>query len=167
MRPSDVVNLRFQNIDFQAKRIMINQVKTKEFLSLPLLEIVELALEDYIAQVRKTENNSDCIFLTAFAPYRPLSRAEISTIIKFAIRKSGVEIKGRKAGPCALRASLASSMVNDGHPYEAVRKILGHMDPNVIKHYARLDVETLRRYALNPAPPKGDFAEFVEKGFRK
>ncbi|WP_330397735.1 site-specific integrase [Acutalibacter muris] len=66
-----------------------------------------------------------------------------------------------------MRASLASSMVNDGHPYEAVRKILGHMDPNVIKHYARLDVETLRRYALNPAPPKGDFAEFVEKGFRK
>ncbi|WP_413814454.1 tyrosine-type recombinase/integrase [Acutalibacter muris] len=102
MRPSDVVNLRFQNIDFQAKRIMINQVKTTEFLSLPLLEIVELALEDYIAQVRKAENNSDCIFLTAFAPYRPLSRAEISTIIKFAIRKSGVEIKWALCIACFL-----------------------------------------------------------------
>lgn len=167
LRPSDVANLRFQNINFKTKRIIINQVKTEEFLSLPLLEIVELALEDYIAQVRNKESMSDFIFLTASAPYRPLSRAEISTIIKFAIRKSEIEIKGRRTGPCALRASLASLMVNDGHPYEAVRKILGHKDPNVIKHYAGLDVETLRRYALNPAPPKGNFAEFLEEGFGK
>lgn len=165
LRPSDVANLRFQNIDFQTKRITLNQVKTKEFLSLPLLEVVEAAIKEYVEQVRKKGSSSGYIFLTAFAPYRPLSRAEISTIIRFAIRRSGIEINGRKMGPCALRSSLASSMVNDGHSYEAVRKVLGHKDSNVIRHYARLDIEVLRRYALNPVAPQGGFANFLERGF--
>ena len=56
----------------------------------------------------------------------------------------------RKSGPHALRASLASSMVNDDINYETVRKVLGHSSNNAIKHYARIDTERLRRYSLTP-----------------
>jgi hypothetical protein len=53
-------------------------------------------------------------------------------------------------------------MVNDGVPYEAVRKTLGHIDPNAISHYARLDIERLRFYALPVPEAAGAFADFLE-----
>ncbi|MGN8946708.1 tyrosine-type recombinase/integrase, partial [Bariatricus sp. HCP28S3_E4] len=54
-----------------------------------------------------------------------------------------------------------SSMVNDTIPYETVRKVLGHSSNNAIKHYARIDIEKLRQYSLNPPEPTGGFQDFL------
>lgn len=56
---------------------------------------------------------------------------------------------------------LASSMVNDDISYETVRKVLGHSSNNAVKHYARIDVEKLRRYSLTPPAPAGRFHAFL------
>ena len=56
---------------------------------------------------------------------------------------------------------MASRMVNDNVPYEGVRRTLGHADVNAIRNYARLDVERLRLYTLEPPAPTGNFAEFL------
>ena len=69
--------------------------------------------------------------------------------------RSGINIAGKKHGPHSLRASLASSMVNDGISYETVRKVLGHDSPNAIRHYARLDIQMLRNCALACPAPSG------------
>jgi len=58
----------------------------------------------------------------------------------------------------------ASALVNDTIPYEAVRKILGHSDPNVIKHYAKLNVEMLRQCTIEVPEPSGKFKEFLQGG---
>ena len=55
-------------------------------------------------------------------------------------------------------------MVNTGEPYEQVRKVLGHRSPDVIKHYAKLDVERLRLCALEASPPTGFFERFLNGG---
>ena len=47
-------------------------------------------------------------------------------------------------------------MVNDNVPYEAVRRTLGHADVNAIWNYARLDVERLRLYTLEPPAATGN-----------
>ena len=78
-----------------------------------------------------------------------------------ALERTNIDIGGRKHGAHSLRASLASSMVNDGIPYEAVRKTLGHSDLNSTKCYARLDLEQLRPYALSPSEASGFFLEFL------
>ncbi len=59
----------------------------------------------------------------------------------------------------AFRSSLARSIVYDGVTYEAARQTLGHRDQNAIRHYAKLDVEQLRLYALEPPAATGHFAE--------
>ena len=56
---------------------------------------------------------------------------------------------------------MATSMVNDNVPYDAVRKTLGHSDPNAIKHYAKNDLENLRRCALDVPPASGRFLELL------
>lgn len=64
----------------------------------------------------------------------------------------------------SLRASLASSMVNDGISYETVRKVLGHDSPNAIRHYARLDIQMLRHCALACPAPSGTLHQFLKGG---
>ena len=39
-------------------------------------------------------------------------------------------------------------MVNDNASYEVVRRILGHSNPDVIKHYAKADIENLRMCSI-------------------
>ena len=60
-----------------------------------------------------------------------------------------------------MRSSLASSMINDGVPYEAVRRTLGHTSANAIKSYARLDIEQLKLYTMDPTESSCHFAEYL------
>ena len=78
-----------------------------------------------------------------------------------------IDTKGKHHGPHALRASLASSMVNENVPYEAIRGILGHKDPDAVKHYAKLDIEQLRKCAIPVPSPTGAFQAFLEGGLNK
>ena len=52
-------------------------------------------------------------------------------------------------------------MVNDDISYETVRKVLGHSSNNAIKHYARIDIEKLRRYCLEAPSVSGNFKKFL------
>ena len=90
-----------------------------------------------------------------------MTKSEVIACFRRALRKAKIERGNRGYGPRVFRSSLASSMVNDGIPYEAVRKTLGHIDPNAISHYARLDIESLRFYALPVPKATGAFADFL------
>lgn len=52
-------------------------------------------------------------------------------------------------------------MVNDGAACETVRRILGHSDPDIIKHYAKIDIENLRKCSIVPPPPTGRFGDYL------
>jgi hypothetical protein len=57
--------------------------------------------------------------------------------------------------------TLASELVCEKVPYEAVRKILGHEDTKSMKHYVKFDVAMLRSCSLEVPPTTGLFAEFI------
>ena len=95
-------------------------------------------------------------------PYQIQGGRKHESIIYHQLKRgSGKDHFQRKHGAHSLRASLASSMVNEGIPYEAVRKTLGHSDLNSTKCYARLDLEQLRPYTLSPPEASGFFLEFL------
>lgn len=60
-----------------------------------------------------------------------------------------------------MRSSLASSMINDNVSYEVVRRTLGHTSVNAVRSYAKLDVEQLKLYTLEPPEASGHFAEYL------
>ena len=158
MRSGDIVKLRIKDVQNKTD-INIIQEKTGSTLHLPLIQDVKLAIEEYLS-VRPSVQ-SDLIFINVCAPYNPVTTSTLRTALKKYIRLAGIDPGKRKTGPHALRASLASSMVNDDITYETVRKILGHSSNNAIKHYARIDVENLRRYSLMPPVPSGKFRIFL------
>jgi hypothetical protein len=53
-------------------------------------------------------------------------------------------------------------MVNNDVPYDVVREALGHASPQAIKHYARVDIDSLRLYALDVPGPTGTFAAILQ-----
>ena len=161
MRAGDIVGLSLGNLDFKKERISFVQQKTREPLSLPMPGPVKAALLDYIDNGRPPVDGQ-AVFLRYNAPFLPLSPSAVNYLTTKYLRLAGVSISGKRHGPHSFRASLATSMVNDGVPYAAVRKILGHNSPDAVRHYARLDIEKLRDCSINVPPPSGFFADFLE-----
>ena len=159
LRSGDIVRLKIEDIKGKTE-INIIQQKTGKALHLPLIEEVSMAIEDYLS-VRPSSAAKE-IFINVYAPYNPISTGTIRNLLKKYIAAAGIDVGNRKKGPHALRSSLASSMVNDDVSYETVRKILGHSSNNAIKHYARIDVEKLRQYCLEPPQVSGHFKAFLK-----
>lgn len=160
LRASDIAELRTNNIDWENNKISIIQKKTGFPLVTPLYDEVKKAIQDYINNNRP-DTDDNYIFITNIVPYIRLSSDTVYAIINRAIKKSSIEIKGRHHGSHAMRSSLATSMINNGITYNQVRKVLGHSDLNPIKHYASLDIEHLRKCALEVHEPIGYFSEFL------
>lgn len=161
IRVGDIVRLQFENIDFKSHHLNFIQSKTKKAISLYMTADIEQALKNYIENARpKSDYNT--IFLRELAPIVPISTAAVSYQIKSHLKQSGINTVNKKRGPHALRSSLATSMINSNISYEAVRKVLGHTNPDVINSYAKLDIEKLRICALKPPVPTGNLAAFLE-----
>lgn len=160
LRPCDIVSLTFSKLNFQVETIRIVQAKTDVPLELPMLPIIRDALLDYINHARGNLS-SQYVFLSMQPPYSHVLAGTFSCDVRNAILAARIERNGR--GVCArvFRSSLASSMVNNGIPYEVARRTLGHRDKDAIRHYAKLDVEQLKLYALEPPAAMGRFAEVL------
>jgi integrase len=160
IRSGDIARMAFSNVDFDADTILLSQQKTAAQIELPLLPVIKTALIDYIDNERPMSGNAH-IFTISRPPYNRVTIMQIGKITSRALHNAGIECGTRSRGPHAFRSSLASSMVNDNVPYEVVRKTLGHIDPNAIKSYARLDVGQLRAYALDVPDVTGSFAKLL------
>ena len=164
LRRSDIGNLTLSNIDFRSKMIRIVQHKTEIPLEIEMLPDVEDALLLYM-RVREPTDCHERIFIRVRAPHSPLRYDSICYITQKRFCAAGIDITGKKHGTHALRMSLATKLIGEDVPYSVTQKILGQTDPNSTKHYARIDVDKLRCYALDVPPPSGLFAERL--GMRK
>ena len=162
LRSGDIALLRYDEIDFVNEEISIIQNKTKTRLTLKMPHDLSVALKNYMEIRGSYKYDNEYIFHTVSAPYGRITTSIIRRVVNDAFVASGIDTTGKKHGPHSLRSSLASSLINDDIPYESVRRILGHNDPNAIKHYAKVDIERLRRYSLTPPKPRGLYLSILE-----
>lgn len=160
LRPSDIALMTIDKLDFQTGTIRLIQKKTGAPLELPMLPSIRNALLDYIQNTRG-DSVSPYVFLSQQPPYPHVSTTVVSDCVRRSILAAGIDPKNRGVCARAMRSSLASSMVNDGIPYEVVRKTLGHRDKEAIRHYAKIDVEQLKLYTLEPPAATGHFADVL------
>lgn len=159
LRSGDIVKLKIEDITGKDELNIIQQ-KTGTAIHLPLIDEVSSAIIDYLTV--RPSSMAEEVFLSVCAPYNPISTGTIRNSLKKYMIAAGIDVGNRKKGPHALRSSLASSMVNDDISYETVRKVLGHSSNNAIKHYAKIDVEKLRQYCLEPPKVSGNFKAFLK-----
>jgi site-specific recombinase XerD len=157
MRSGDILNLKINDVDFNTKTIAFTQRKTLVPQRLALLPEIDEALSLYLTC--RIHYGSPYIFISEKAPFDRLSDAGVKNIVKKYFKAANIDTQGRKSGGHALRMTFASELVSEAVPYDVIRKILGHEDPEAIKHYVKLDIEMLRQCALEVPQPTGLLAE--------
>jgi len=149
LRSGDVVNLKFENIDWEGNRISLTQRKTGRPLTLPLLEDVGLAIIDYL-KFGRPDCNCQNVFMKHRLPIHPCTASGMYTLVSNRLSRADLlkETGTKKRGPHALRHSLASRLLEENVPLPVISEILGHASTNTTAAYLSISVDKLRQCAL-------------------
>jgi len=150
LRIGDVKSLKLTDIDWQKNHIQIQQNKTGNPLTLPLLTDVGWAIIDYLKEGRPiTECNN--VFVRHNPPFVSFaSTSSLHGMISGIISKAGIPAgKKPRTGMHSLRHSLATGLLQNKVEVTTISEILGHSNPESARHYIRVDLPALRQCALN------------------
>ena len=150
LRSSDVANLRFSNIDWENDMIRLTQVKTGNPLELPLLSDVGEAIINYLKNARP-KSDSDHVFIRMQPPYTGFNPGAVGALVHNHLVKAGIRLEGRKSGSHALRHSLAKRLLEHEIPLPVISEILGHTTTETTMTYLRVDINELKKCALEVA----------------
>lgn len=148
MRVSDIINLKFENIDWMNNLIRLIQVKTGIPITYPFIDEVKYPLIDYLKNARVPIDDHH-ILVTLCAPYTCYAKNQSfqRVVVKY-MDKSGVDYSGKHHGTHALRHSLANSMLSKNIPISAIAGILGHRSIETTDTYLMLDEKDFNTLAL-------------------
>jgi len=147
IRSGDIIRLQRSNIHWERNTLEFTQHKTKVFIQLPLLENLKYALLDYLKNARPNSEYNN-IFIGIKNGLKPISNSQVHEIVSHYFKKANIDITTRHHGPHAMRYSLASSLLQHNTPIYVIKDILGHTNLNTTKTYLNIDLDTLRKYAL-------------------
>lgn len=147
IRISDILNLRFDSIDWERKRITIQQQKTGTQVELPLLEDIGWAIIDYLQNARPITSCHN-IFVCHTPPFDRI-KSWAGKDISRAVQKAGIRVpRGKTAGTHIFRHSLATNLLNQGVGIDEIAQTLGHTSAESTEAYISLSMDTLRVCAL-------------------
>ncbi len=150
LRGCDIVNLKFENIDWQAGEIRLTQEKTNIPLALPLDVTTGNAIAEYILNGRPA-CDSEYIFVRIQRPYTKL-RSLWSIIAGYAHTALGASRKMN--GPHAFRRGMGRRLLEAGVPSPIICDVLGHTSADSLRQYTASSLEFLKQCArtLNNIP---------------
>jgi site-specific recombinase XerD len=149
LRSSDIVNLKFKNINWEKSEISIIQQKTKKALILPLLNDVGEAIINYVKNGRPNVQDSH-IFIRENKPYTCMSSGSLFTIVDEYLKRANIKVPANhRHGPHALRHSLATLLLEDNIPISTIKEILAHKSVETTKIYLKIAEKQLLKCALD------------------
>lgn len=145
LRPSEVVGLRLDDIDWRGGSFRVRQHKTRRELHLPLVQPVVNAIVSYLRDGRPKHAGRH-VLQKVHAPHGPITRAIAYYVVRKALLQAGIEAP--QYGPTLLRHARATSLIRQGQPLKVIGDLLGHRVPVATAIYCKLAVEDLRAVAL-------------------
>ena len=150
LRPSEVVTLRLESIDWEQGLLQVYQCKTRSPLTLPLDPRTLRVLGDYLQHGRiASADDSPMLFLRARCPFIPLERTCVGDIFRKRMREAG--LPDCRKHVYRLRHTFAMRLLGRGVGMKTIGDVLGHHSFYGTSAYLRLDVAMLRGVAL-PVP---------------
>lgn len=148
LRPSEIVALRVDSIDWRSRTCRVEQRKTESDLLLPLSGRTIRLLRRYLYHARY-ESQAPQLFLRARRPFGPLQHYAVGDLFRKRAAESGLLLEGYS--PYSLRHAFAMRLLQRGVGVKAIGDLLGHRSLEATCVYLRLDVSALRSVAL-PVP---------------
>ncbi len=150
MRVGDIKALTLSALHWETKTIVCVQQKTRRAVTYPLLDDVGWALIDYL-QHGRPPTRSPHVFVRQNAPFEAFGRdANLHYIITAYTRRAGIPVPRGAHGLHSLRHTLASALLEYHTPLPVIADILGHLSTQSTQVYLHVDLEALRRCALDP-----------------
>ena len=145
LRASDVVNLKFTDIDWKKKQIDFIQQKTQAQLKLPIPIDVGNSIYSYIRYGRP--KSSDChVFIRHNAPYGKLTIKNCTIALHSILPERKAVIGG---GFHVTRRTFATCLLRNNSGVETVMDSLGHQDNTSVMVYLSLDEARIQNCALS------------------
>lgn len=162
LRVSDIIGLRYCNLDWENNRIVLFQQKTGKKVELPLSQEIGSAIIEYL-KFGRPDINEPYIFIMAHAPYGKLTSAGMHRTITDYMRQADIGYEERKHGSHALRHSLATNLLRSNEPVPVISDILGHSNTKSTMYYLRVDFNQLKHCALEvPCVPSSFYEHLYE-----
>jgi len=151
MRVGDIKSLKLSDLQWEHRRINVVQQKTLRTVDYPILKDIGWAIIDYLKDGRP-KTDTPFLFIRHNAPFEPFGmHANLHNIITKYARRAGIVFpKEQHHGLHSLRHTLAKTLLDMHTPLEVISQVLGHMDIQSTKVYLSIDLEGLRRCALDP-----------------
>lgn len=151
LRIGDIRSLNKSSINWRRKIINLKMAKTLQPIELPLLKDIGWAIIDYLQNGRPA-TNSERLFVRHRAPYNAFGdRNGFNKELHRYILKAGLNIPGgQRHGMHSLRSTLAGNMLEIKSPLPIISEALGHQSVNTTSIYLKIDIEGLRKCALDP-----------------
>jgi site-specific recombinase XerD len=140
-RSGEVRLLRLDDIDWERETIPVRRTKQRKTQHYPLAEIVGEAVLRYLREVRPRCSRRE-VFLTRFQPFRPLTAAGLSSMVRHRCLKLGLVLPCY--GPHALRHACATHLLAEGFSLKEIADHLGHVSLSATQMYAKVDLTALR-----------------------
>ena len=153
-RAGDIVNFKFNQIDWNKNTISFEQSKTDMPVEFPLLASVGNAIIDYLKNGRPASDVPEVIVAErGCTKGLPLAAQTIHSIVSRYMQAAHVtHWQEKKHGPHSLRHSLASNLLKNNVSMPVISTVLGHQRTETTKIYLKVDVGSLVKCAL-PIPP--------------
>jgi len=160
-RSSDIVNIRFEQVDWDNNTISLKQHKTGNTVFYPLLSSVGNALIDYLKHGRPATEAPEIIVSCETANRgKKLSTPTVHSIVSKYMRKANIRHwQQKKHGPHSLRHSLATNMLKKNIALPIISTVLGHQNTESTKVYLSMDYKRLKQCALPVPKLKTDIYE--------
>jgi integrase len=129
-RVSELINLKWAQINFEDQNIYINRLKKGKNSIHPMRKTEIRGLR----QLKNKNPRSKYVFLSEFGV--PLSRYTFNRIIKRAGEKAGIDFP---IHPHMLRHAIGAKLANDGHDTRRIQDYLGHKNIQHTERYTELN----------------------------
>lgn len=147
LRPSEVVALRLDSINWETGVLHVVQRKTRCDLFLPLAKQTLLILRSYLAHERLSQGPTHPeLFLRARCPSGPIENYAVGDIFEKRVRLAKLELPGQNV--YQLRHTFAMRLLTQGVGVKAIGDVLGHHSLESTCAYLRLDTDMLRGVAI-------------------
>ena len=140
IRAGDVANLQRDDIAWAQGTCRV-MGKNRREATLPLPQDVGDAVLEYLHTARPLVH-CNAVFLTAIAPWKPITSQVVTTIAAPAIQRAGVAAPS--CGAHVLRHSVATGLRRQGASLQVIGEVLRHQSVETTAHDAKVDVELLQ-----------------------
>ncbi len=151
LRVSDIRNMRLSNLNWDRKIIVLSMRKTGQAMELPLLDDIGWAIIDYLKNGRP-QTACDRLFVRHRAPFDSFGEnASFYSELHRYMQVAGITPPtGVHCGLHSLRSTLARNMLEAKIPLQVISEVLGHANINTTSIYLKIDLDGLRKCALDP-----------------